>query len=105
MRIFALVAGLALVSSSAFAGICNVHVKRVSCPGKDKESFAKCEGKAECDNKKKADTEADCTKLAKDECSNSRTDITKSKEVTAIFDGKALGGNVCEPNRPDFNKC
>ena len=107
MKLFKCFSVLALASMShaAIAGVCTIHVKRTACPGKEKESYAKCDGNAECDVKKKADDEAGCAAAAAAECPNSRIEITKSKEVTAKFGDKDLGKNFCEANRPDFNKC
>ena len=99
--------GLIMLSSSVQAGICELKVKRVACAGKDAESYKKCDGKAECSSKKKAETEADCLKIAEEECINTRLDITKSKEITATFDGKGVkgGANLCAADRADYNKC
>jgi hypothetical protein len=108
-KLFAITA-LALSSSMALAGVCEISITRVACPGKEAESFKKCDGKASCVAKKKAETAEECAKLAADECPNSRLDITKSKEITAKFGGadvKSKDGKsqFCDANRPDFNKC
>lgn len=86
------------------AGICEVYVERTACPGKEAESYVKCGGKQSCSNKKKAETEADCTKLGEEECSNSRVDITKSKVIKVTFGGKQ-SENLCKADRADFNQC
>ena len=101
---------LTAMTQVAMAGVCEIHIKRTACPGKDKESYAKCDGKAECDTKKKADSADECAKIAADECPNSRLEITKSKEITAKFGGAAVKSKdgkdqFCAADRPDFNKC
>lgn len=95
--------------SNAWAGDCVLHVKRDACEGKNAESFAKCGGKAECDETKKTGSADACAKQALKACENvgDRQQVTKSKVITAKFDGKDVenGKNFCEANRPDFNKC
>ena len=98
---------LLCLSVSAFAGECVLKTTRVACPGKEKESFSKCNGQASCDEKIAADSAKDCAEKAAKSCDNSRPAITKSKTVSASFDGKALEGgkNFCATERPDYNKC
>jgi hypothetical protein len=101
---------LTLSSSMALAGVCEISVTRVACPGKEADSFKKCDGKPSCVVKKKSDSAEDCAKAAADECPNSRLDITKSKEITAKFGGAAVKSKdgkeqFCAADRPDFNKC
>ena len=103
-------AGLPLASNAFAADDCIVHYNRTACPGKEEESYSKCGGSKECDkNEQSASTEAACIAAAKTACANSRLEITKSKVITARFNGKSLkgpyGGSFCAPNRPDFNKC
>ena len=97
------------LASSAFAADCVVHYNRTACPGKETESYSKCDGKKECSKTEAADSEAACKVVAQTACDNSRLEITKSKVITATFDGKALpgpnGGNYCAADRADFNKC
>ncbi len=100
---------LTFVAQQAQAGSCVFHVTRVACPGKDKESFSKCDGKASCDETQKVGSAEACAKQAEAACANvgARQQITKSKSVTADFDGAPVqaGKNFCAPERPDFNKC
>jgi hypothetical protein len=108
-KLFAITA-LTLSSSMALAGVCELSITRVACPGKEAESFKKCDGKASCISKKKAETADECAKIAADECPNSRLDITKSKEIFAKFDGAEVKGKdgkaqFCDAARTDFNKC
>jgi hypothetical protein len=111
------IVAMALVSS-AFAGDCTLHVKRTACTGHEAESFAKCDGKAECDQPSDAATADACSKAAADACANSRPQVTKFKVMTATFKGAALAGgydasgaassggpNFCAANRPDLNQC
>jgi hypothetical protein len=103
----AAVISLSLIST-AFAD-CVVNVNRTACPGKEAESYTKCGGSKSCDKDYPATTEAACVAAAKENCPNSRLEITKSKIVKARFNGKVLkgpyGGNFCSQSRPDFNKC
>jgi hypothetical protein len=96
-------------ASSAYAGECVVHYNRTACPGMEVESYSKCGGPKECDKIEQAPSEAACVGAAKRACANSRLTITKSKVITAKYDGKALkgpfGGSFCAAQRPDFNKC
>ncbi len=86
---------------------CVIHVKRIACRGKEIESYKKCDGKQECDEDGKADSEAKCKISAMKACDNARTDVTKTKVITAKFDGKSLNGgqDFCGNKRPDFNEC
>ncbi len=106
---FLVAISLGFVSVKAsYAGVCELTIKRTACAGKEKESYAKCPGGvAQCASKKKAETDAECQKIAEEECSNSRTDVTKSKEITAKFGGQPVkgGANLCAADRPDYNKC
>ena len=103
------IAALIGFSNVAFAGECVIHVKRAACAGKEKESFAKCDGKAECDEVKKTGSAEACAKEALKACDNvgDRQQITQSKVITAKFAGADVDGgkNFCEASRPDFNKC
>jgi uncharacterized protein (UPF0179 family) len=98
---------LMALSETALAG-CTIHYNRTACPGKEKESYSKCNGTKECD---KEDSSAvslkACEQATAAACANTRLTITKSKIVTGKFNGTALrgGSNFCASNRPDFNKC
>lgn len=96
-----------LGTSISFAGKCVLSVERTACPGQEKESFKKCDGKAKCDVTLEASSDKDCAKKALKECENARLDITKSKVITASFDGKDVEAkkNFCAADRSDFNKC
>ena len=120
-----IVVGLGLVASLGFAGStladdsdCVVHYVRTACQGQEAVSFKKCDGQAECDKTKPADSAEACAAAALKSCSNSRLDITKYKVITAKYNGEALVGgfdtegnadpagmNFCDKNREDLNKC
>lgn len=96
-----------VLSGQVQAGKCKMHVKREACSGKESESYKKCAGEQECDIEKEADSAVICEKeLVKEMCKNARVDITKMKTISAIFDGKPVGGggNLCT-NTNEFNKC
>jgi hypothetical protein len=97
---------------------CVIHYLRTACQGQEAESFKKCDGQAECDKTKPADSAEACAAAALESCENSRLDITKYKVITAKYNGEALvggfdgegnadpaGPNFCDKNRPDLNKC
>ena len=98
---------LLFLCAPAIAGDCVLKTTRTACPGKEKESYSRCNGAASCDEKIPADSEKECTEKAIKSCENSRPAITKSKEVSATFDGKPVEGgkNFCAADRPDYNKC
>ena len=87
-----LLAALASGSMSAMAGECALNVTRTACPGQEKESFSKCDGKASCVEKKPAADAAACAATAAEACANSRKTVTKNKKVTAQLDGVAVQG-------------
>lgn len=102
-----------LLSGAASAANCELHVTRTACPGQEVESYKKCSGQPSCDNAVQAADEAQCKAEATKACENQRLDITKSKVITAKFDGKALtasdGGTdfcmVYEKRAAEFDKC
>jgi len=93
----------------ASGGSCVIKVTRTACPGKEKESYGKCNGKQSCDTEASAATAEDCAAAAVKACENvpDRQSVTKSKVITALFGGKPVesGKNFCAQDRPDFNKC
>ncbi|MGI9134680.1 MAG: hypothetical protein ACR2I0_12200 [Rhodoferax sp.] len=92
-----------LMAGNAFAADCVLAVSRTACPGQEKESFSKCDGKASCEETVPAASAAQCTLKAKSACSNKRLDITKYKKITAKYDGTALdGGKDFCIGHPDF---
>jgi hypothetical protein len=99
---------LALAMGSAIAGECVLQLTRTACPGKEKESFSKCDGKASCNQTVPAASSSQCALKAKSGCENKRYDITKYKKVTATYDGAAVDGGkdycVGHPDFPYANK-
>lgn len=94
---------LCLTMGSAFAGDCVLQVTRTACPGQEKESFSKCDGKASCNESVPAATGSLCVIKAKSACKNKRFEITKYKKITATFDGAALeGGKDFCSGHPDY---
>ena len=94
---------LALTAGSVLAGECMLQVTRTACPGKETESFSKCDGKASCNESVPAASAGQCTLKAKSACSNKRLDVTKYKKVTATYDGTAVdGGKDFCTGHPDF---
>lgn len=107
---------LAVFASMAHAqaqGECAVHYTRTACPGKEAESFAKCDGKATCVKQVEAATPQACQAAALKACANDRLDVTKSKEITASYQGQALKSatgkdDFCvdyEKRAAEFDKC
>ena len=106
---------LSLLSTLAFSTVnltyaadCVLHVTRTACPGQEKESYTKCDGKQSCDEQKPAATATLCAAKAKQGCENHRLDITKYKKITASFDGQPVEGGkdfcVGHPGFPYANK-
>jgi hypothetical protein len=79
-----------LMSGAALAGECGIEYTRTACPGKDAESYAKCNGKQTCVQTTSLDTAAACRGAALKACANDRLDVTKSKVIRAMFDGKPV---------------
>jgi hypothetical protein len=72
------------------AAACVVTTTRTACAGKEAESYKKCDGQKSCSKNVEAATAEACAAAATDACSNDRLEITKSKSITAKFNGKAL---------------
>ena len=96
-------------SSSALAGECKMTVTRVACPGHEETCYSKCAGKPSCDEVKKTGSAESCQREAVKNCHVFRPGETKSKKVSATFEGKPLEGgkNFCEPEKPEYqwNSC
>jgi hypothetical protein len=109
MKRVMLTLAVALSAGSAYAGDCKISVTRTACAGKEAESYKKCNGTKSCDQVKKVDSMEACAKEALKACDNvgDRQKVTKSKVITALFDGKPVqdGKDFCAKDRPDFNKC
>ncbi|QDQ28787.1 hypothetical protein FNU76_21880 [Chitinimonas arctica] len=104
---------LCLYYGNALAAGCELHVTRTACAGKEAISYKKCEGKAACTEFVDAADASACKKAALEACENKRLSITKSKVISAKFDGKELksdkgDADFCKAylNRAaEFDKC
>ncbi|OCQ22503.1 hypothetical protein A7985_00610 [Pseudoalteromonas luteoviolacea] len=104
---------LSAMPTEVKAGTCEIKYLRTACPGKEKISYKKCKGKQRCSKFKEAATAAECGEMAVKSCRNKRLTITKSKVITALFDGqqiKASNGSedfctVYAKASEEFNKC
>jgi len=110
-----------VLTQNAMAGSCELTVTRIACSDATKaDSFKKCDESGKDIKMKKLSEdkclesfdvkkESDCIKKAMTRCENGRLDITKSKAITATFDGKSIENSkdFCDtkPPRTDFNKC
>ena len=94
---------LAFAVNGAMAGECVLEITRTACPGMEKDSFIKCDGKASCKETVPAASPAQCTLKAKAGCANKRLEITKYKKVSAVYDGAPVeGGKDYCVGHPDF---
>ena len=85
-------AAVALITTArtAAAGDCAVEYTRTACPGKEAESYSKCDGKQTCVLTEPAATAEACQAAALKACANDRLTVTKSKVIHAKFDGKPV---------------
>ena len=86
------------LSFNAFSK-CEVAYDRTACKGKEAESYAKCDGKKTCMKTESAEDESECKDAALKACANSRVDVTKSKVITAKWNGKEI---MSKTNKKDF---
>lgn len=94
-------------------GDCAVSYTRTACPGKEAESFAKCDGKAACIKPVEAATPQACQAAATKACANDRLDVTRSKVIKASYQGKPLtsasgSDDFCmdyDKRAAEFDKC
>jgi len=104
---------LSFASASAMAGSCDLTYTLTACPSKEAISFKKCDGKPTCVKTGTAATAEACQSKAVAACANDRLDITKSKVITATFDGKSIknksgGTDHCldyAERAAEFDKC
>jgi len=106
---------LLCVSTTAVfaAATCELTTTRAACAGQEAASFKKCDGKATCTKPAVAETAEACRAKAVAACSNDRLEITKSKTVTAMFNGKPVlnkagGTDLCldySERASEFNQC
>ena len=94
---------LSFAIGSAFAGECVLQITRTACPGQEKESYSKCDGKPGCTESVPAASASQCALKAKASCTNKRYEITKYKKVSATFDGAGVeGGKDFCTGHPDY---
>jgi hypothetical protein len=70
--------------------VCAVTTTRAACPGKEAESFTKCDGKASCSKNVEAKSAVACAEAATASCANDRLDVTKNKTITATWNGQPV---------------
>jgi hypothetical protein len=95
------------------AAACAITYTRTACPGKEDESYKKCDGKKTCTKLVAAASEQACQEAAVAACANDRLTVTQSKVISAAFKGKALknkGGkdDMCldyAKRDTEFNQC
>jgi hypothetical protein len=100
-------------ASAQGAGDCSIAYVRTACPGKEAESYAKCDGKAACTKQVDAATPQACQAQAVKACANDRLDTTKSKEIKAAYQGQSLKSasgkeDFCldyDKRAAEFDKC
>jgi len=80
----------AFYTGTILAATCEIKYDRTACPGQEKISYKKCGGKKTYSKFKQASSVAHCRVLAIKSCANKRYSITKSKVITAVFDGKSI---------------
>lgn len=81
---------LACFASQSWAGSCEINFDRTACPGQEAISYKKCDGEKTCTEYKETASAAECATAATADCENKRLNITKSKVITATFDGVPL---------------
>jgi SET domain-containing protein len=69
---------------------CAVTYTRAACPGKEAESYAKCDGKQSCVKYVPAKSAEECSAAAAQACSNDRPMVTESKVINASYKGKPV---------------
>lgn len=78
------------LSNLAFAGSCEIHFTRTACPGQEEISYKKCNGQQSCSEIVDVADAQGCKTAATQACENQRLNITKSKVITAKFDGAEI---------------
>lgn len=112
VKCLSVIATIAFVSVTAWAGDCVKTETRFPCKTGDttkdaqieKTCYEKCDGKATCDKNKKVSSEDACMKWAQNECSVFRPGTTDKKSVTVKFNGKPLndGKDLCFPEKSEY---
>ena len=105
--------GIVDTASAEDKPACAITYTRTACPGQEEESYKKCDGKQSCTVNVAASSAEQCLEAAMAACANDRTTITKSKKITAKYEGKTVKpksgkDDVClaYPKRTEeFNQC
>lgn len=92
---------------------CAITYTRTACAGQEAESYKKCDGKQSCTVNVEASSADQCLEAATAACANDRPTITKSKKITAKYQGKAVKpksgkDDVClayAKREAEFNQC
>jgi hypothetical protein len=90
IKITATAIAVLYMTSLAYAGTCELYVTRTACAGKEDVSYKKCNGKQSCTETEDASSAEQCASIAVQACANSRFSITKSKVISAKFEGKEI---------------
>ena len=90
---------------SALAGDCVITTTRNACPGREEVCYSKCAGKQTCDETKAMPSKEACEAEALRNCTVFRPGDTKSKKISAKYDGAELnsGKDFCDPPKAEFN--
>lgn len=102
-----------IAGAQAVAGSCDLTYTRTACQGKEAISFKKCDGNASCVKKGEAASIDACRAKGVAACANDRIEITKSKVISATFDGKPVlnkagAADLCQDyaeRASEFNQC
>lgn len=86
---------------------------RTACPGQEEISYKKCNGQQSCTEVVDVADAAACKTAATQACENQRLNITKSKVITAKYDGTELKTDagstdfctVYSKRAEEFDKC
>ena len=105
--------GVVGTASAEDKAACAITYTRTACPGQEAESYKKCDGKQSCTVSVEASSAEQCLEAAIAACANDRTTITKSKKITAKYQGKTVKpksgkDDVCQayPKRAEeFDQC
>ena len=109
---FAIVASTAGAAAEE-AGACAITTTRTACAGQETESYKKCDGKQSCSKNVEAASADACLQAAVAACANDRPTVTKSKKITAKYQGKAVKpksgkDDVClsyDKRAAEFDQC
>jgi len=95
------------LSVSAIAGECVLKTTRVACPGKEKESFSKCNGQASCDEKVVADSAKECARKRRSHATTAVLPSPRARRSPPHLMGKPskVARMFVLPRRSDYNKC